>query len=44
MLHGRSAETAPIDVLLAAARHGRSVALVIRDEAGVGKPPAAGAG
>jgi hypothetical protein len=28
MLHGRSAETARIDVLLAAARHGRSGALV----------------
>jgi hypothetical protein len=37
MLHGRSAETARIDVLLAAARHGRSGALVIRGEAGVGK-------
>ena len=37
MLHGRSAETARIDELLAAARHGRSGALVIRGEAGVGK-------
>jgi hypothetical protein len=37
MLHGRSAETARIDVLLAAARHGRSGTLVIRGEAGVGK-------
>jgi predicted ATPase len=37
MLHGRSAQTARIDVLLAAARHGRSGALVIRGEAGVGK-------
>jgi DNA-binding CsgD family transcriptional regulator len=37
MLHGRSAETARIDELLAAARVGRSGALVIRGEAGVGK-------
>src|SRR5438093_235616 len=37
MLYGRSAETARIDVLLAAARRGRSGALVIRGEAGVGK-------
>ena len=37
MLHGRSAETARIDELLAAARDGRSSALVIRGEAGVGK-------
>jgi hypothetical protein len=31
MLHGRSAETARIDVLLAAARHGRSGALALLD-------------
>ena len=37
MLHGRSAETACIDEMLAAARDGRSSALVIRGEAGVGK-------
>jgi hypothetical protein len=37
MLHGRSAETARIDVLLAAARDGRSGSLVIRGEAGAGK-------
>src|SRR4029077_11020077 len=37
MLHGRSAETARIDELLTAARNGRSGALVIRGEAGVGK-------
>src|SRR6202000_1957340 len=37
MLHGGSAETARIDELLAAARDGRSGALVIRGEAGVGK-------
>src|SRR5690348_3776596 len=37
MLHGRSAETARIDKLPAAARDGRSGALVIRGEAGVGK-------
>jgi AAA ATPase domain len=37
MLHGRSAETARIDELLAAARDGRSGVLVIRGEAGVGK-------
>jgi hypothetical protein len=36
MLHGRSAEAARIDELLAAARDGRSGALVIRGEAGVG--------
>jgi DNA-binding CsgD family transcriptional regulator len=36
MLHGRSAETARIDELLAAARVGRSGALAIRGEAGVG--------
>ena len=49
MLHGRSTETARIDELLAAARDGRSGALVIRGEAGVGKTAlldyaAAGAG
>jgi DNA-binding CsgD family transcriptional regulator len=37
MLHGRSAEVARIDDLLAAARDGRSGVLVIRGEAGVGK-------
>jgi AAA ATPase domain len=37
MLHGRSAETARIDELIAAARGGRSGALVIRGEPGVGK-------
>jgi DNA-binding CsgD family transcriptional regulator len=37
MLHGRSAETARIDELVAAARGGRSGALVIRGEPGVGK-------
>ena len=37
MLHGRSAEAARIDHLLAAARDGRSGVLVIRGEAGVGK-------
>src|SRR5215472_6381636 len=37
MLHGRSAETARIDELLAAAQAGRSGALVVRGEAGVGK-------
>src|SRR5689334_25240711 len=37
MLHGRSAESARIDELLTAARDGRSGALVIRGEAGVGK-------
>jgi len=37
MLHGRSAETARIDGLIAAARGGRSGALVIRGEPGVGK-------
>jgi DNA-binding CsgD family transcriptional regulator len=37
MLHGRSAEIARIDELLAAARAGRSGALVVRGEPGVGK-------
>jgi AAA ATPase-like protein len=37
MLHGRAAETARIDELIAAAREGRSAALVIRGEPGVGK-------
>jgi len=37
MLHGRSAETARIDELIAAAREGRSGVLVIRGEPGVGK-------
>src|SRR5215470_18506124 len=37
MLHGGSAETARIDELLAAAQAGRSGALVVRGEAGVGK-------
>src|SRR5262245_18075117 len=37
MLHGRRAESAAIDQLLAGARGGRSGALVIRGEAGVGK-------
>jgi DNA-binding CsgD family transcriptional regulator len=37
MLHGRSAETARIDELLAAATRGQSGVLVIRGEAGVGK-------
>jgi hypothetical protein len=37
MLHGRSTEMARIDELLAAARAGRSGALVVRGEAGVGK-------
>jgi ABC-type cobalamin transport system ATPase subunit len=37
MLIGRSAETARIDAMLAEARHGRSAALVIRGEPGVGK-------
>src|SRR6516164_7329129 len=37
MLHGRSAETARIDEVLAAAQAGRSGALVVRGEAGVGK-------
>jgi hypothetical protein len=37
MLHGRAAETARIDELIAAAREGRSGALVIRGEPGVGK-------
>jgi DNA-binding NarL/FixJ family response regulator len=37
MLLGRSAETAVIDRLLAAAREGRSGVLVVRGEAGIGK-------
>jgi predicted ATPase len=37
MLIGRAAETARIDAMLAEARHGRSAALVIRGEPGVGK-------
>lgn len=37
MLHGRSRECARIDELLAAARAGRSAALVISGEAGIGK-------
>jgi predicted ATPase len=37
MLHGRAAETARIDELIAAAREGSSGALVIRGEPGVGK-------
>lgn len=37
MLVGRSAETARIDAMLAEARHGRSAALVIRGEPGMGK-------
>jgi DNA-binding NarL/FixJ family response regulator len=37
MLHGRSAEVARIDDLLAAARAGHSGALVVRGEPGVGK-------
>jgi DNA-binding CsgD family transcriptional regulator len=37
MLHGRSAEQERIDALLAAARAGRSGALVVWGEAGVGK-------
>jgi hypothetical protein len=37
MLHGRSAQTARIDELMAAAEVGRSAALVVRAEAGVGK-------
>ncbi len=37
MLHGRSAETARIDELLAAARAGGSGTLVLRGEPGVGK-------
>jgi DNA-binding CsgD family transcriptional regulator len=37
MLHGRSEEIARIDELLAAARTGRSGALVVRGEPGVGK-------
>ncbi len=37
MLYGRAPECAHIDGLLADARHGRSAALVIRGEAGIGK-------
>lgn len=37
MLHGRDAEQARIDDLLGAARAGRSGALVVRGEAGIGK-------
>ncbi|WP_278265600.1 AAA family ATPase [Nocardia sp. AG03] len=37
MLHGRDAEQARIDDLLTAARAGRSGALVLRGEAGIGK-------
>ena len=37
MLHGRTAECAHIDGLLADARDGRSGALVIRGDAGIGK-------
>jgi len=37
MLIGRSVETARIDAMLAEARHGRSAALVIRGEPGMGK-------
>ncbi|MFE3546922.1 AAA family ATPase [Nocardia sp. NPDC059177] len=37
MLHGREAERARIDDLLAGAREGRSGALVVRGEAGIGK-------
>ncbi|MGM7649104.1 AAA family ATPase [Nocardia sp. JW2] len=37
MLHGRDAEQAMLDDLLAGARAGRSAALVIRGEAGIGK-------
>ncbi|HEX4222362.1 MAG TPA: ATP-binding protein, partial [Pseudonocardiaceae bacterium] len=37
MLHGRSEETARIEHLLADARAGRSGALVVRGEAGIGK-------
>ncbi|MFD3747501.1 ATP-binding protein [Nocardia sp. NPDC058633] len=37
MLHGRDAEQARIDDLLSAARAGRSGALVLRGEAGIGK-------
>jgi DNA-binding CsgD family transcriptional regulator len=37
MLHGRAAETAMIDGLLGDARAGRSAALVVRGEAGIGK-------
>ncbi|WP_068920952.1 helix-turn-helix transcriptional regulator [Planobispora rosea] len=37
MLYGRAAETAVIDRLLEAARAGRSGALVVRGEAGIGK-------
>ncbi|MFI6497035.1 AAA family ATPase [Nonomuraea typhae] len=49
MLHGRADETALIERLLSEAREGRSAALVIRGEAGIGKSAllghaAAGAG
>ncbi|MEO3806880.1 AAA family ATPase [Nonomuraea sp. B1E8] len=37
MLHGRREETGAIDRLLRGARHGRSGALVLRGEAGIGK-------
>ncbi|MGY0497829.1 helix-turn-helix transcriptional regulator [Nocardia sp. FBN12] len=37
MLHGRDAEQARIDDLISAARAGRSGALVVRGEAGIGK-------
>ncbi|NYI05175.1 ATP-binding protein [Allostreptomyces psammosilenae] len=37
MLHGRDDELAAIDALLAGARAGRSAAVVIRGEAGIGK-------
>ncbi|WP_304453051.1 helix-turn-helix transcriptional regulator [Nocardiopsis sp. YSL2] len=37
MLRGRDGETARIDAILAAARSGRSGALVLRGEAGIGK-------
>jgi hypothetical protein len=37
MLHGRAAETARLDELLAAARADRSGILLVRGEAGVGK-------
>ncbi|WP_280236224.1 helix-turn-helix transcriptional regulator [Nocardia cyriacigeorgica] len=37
MLHGREAEQAEIDRLLEAARAGRSAALVVRGDAGIGK-------
>ncbi|WP_198679434.1 helix-turn-helix transcriptional regulator [Thermomonospora amylolytica] len=37
MLHGRAGELAAVDRLLDGARHGRSGALVVRGEAGIGK-------